>query len=381
MRIFYITHTFSLDVKQGGGGEIYCSYLLRELHRQGHEIFVFTVGGKPSKSERQLGINVFRVPSIGHHALHKFEYLLFFWKAIKLAREFKADIVHAQNDVLPGLIAHFVKWRLKIPFLLGMEYISENAHSLNLKLVYLLNKFLTPVLNYDFVVSMSNFNVNKYLLKWGVSKNKSKVIPVGIDLNEFKPTTPSKELIQKFGKNLIISIKPLYSTNAEGIKYIIHAFKQVVGKHPEYKYLIIGDGEKKKELLELVNSLDLGENVHFLPPKPHSVLPEIYSSAEFMVHSFVYEATTSMGLIDSLACGVPLVVTDSGEVKNASQGAVVLAKPKDENSIAEAMLKLIENPSLRKELGANARKIAEEKFSIEKVANDFISIYKKLTEK
>jgi len=381
MRIFYITHTFSLDVEQGGGGEIYCSYLLKELKRQGHEIFVFTVGGKPTKSEKNSGIKVFRAPSIGHHALHKFEYILFTWKAIKLAREFKADIVHAQNDVLPGLIAHFVKWRLKIPFLLGMEYISENAHSLNLKLVYLLNKLLIPILNYDFVISMSNFNVNKYLLKWGVPKNKIKVIPVGLDLNEFKPTTPSKELIDKYGPHLIISIKPLYSTNAEGIKYIIRGFKHVAEKYPKYNYLIIGDGEKKKELMELVNVLDLQKNVHFLSPKPHSALPEIYSSAEFMVHSFVYEATTSMGLIDSLACGVPLVVTDSGEVKNASQGAAILAKPKDEKSIVEAMLKLIENPQLRKELGTKERKIAEEKFSIEKVGNDFISIYKNLTGK
>ncbi|MFH1587680.1 MAG: glycosyltransferase family 4 protein [Candidatus Diapherotrites archaeon] len=381
MRIFYLTHTFSLDAEQGGGGEIYSSYLLKELRRQGHEIFVFTVGGKPSKSEKQLGIKVYRAPSIGHHALHKFEYILFTWKAIKLAREFGAEIVHAQNDVLPGLIAHFVKWRLKIPFLLGMEYISENAHSLNLKLVYLLNKLLIPVLNYDFVVSMSEFNVSKYLLKWRVPKNKIKVIPVGIDLREFKPTAPSKELIDKYGSHLIISIKPLYSTNAEGIKYIIRAFKQLVEIYPEYKYLILGEGEKKPELIELVNSLNLQKNVHFLPPKPHSALPEIYSSAEFMVHSFVYEATTSMGLIDSLACGVPLVVTDSGEVKNASQGAAILAKPKDESSIAGAMLKLIESPSLRKELGTNARKIAEEKFSIEKVANDFVSIYKNLTGK
>lgn len=381
MRIFYITHTFSLNVKDGGGGEIYCSYLLKELRRQGHEIFVFTVGGKPAKSEKELGIKVFRAPSFGHHALHKFEYILFAWKAVKLAREFGAEIVHAQNDVLPGIIAHIVKWRLKIPFLLGMEYISENAHSLNLKLVYLLNKLLIPMLNYDFVVSMSEFNVKKYLLKWGVPKNKIKVIPVGINLTEFKPVKPPKNLIEKFGRNLIISIKPLYSTNAEGIKYIIRAFKQVVEKYPKYNYLVIGEGERKQELMELVNVLNLRKNVHFLPPKPHSMLPEIYSSAEFMVHSFVYEATTSMGLIDSLACGVPLVVTDSGEVKNASQGAAILAKPKDEKSIATAMLKLIENPRLRKELGTNARKVAEERFSIEKIAREFTSVYEQLTKK
>jgi glycosyltransferase involved in cell wall biosynthesis len=380
MKIFYITHTFSLN--GGGGGEIACGNLLKELSRQGHEILVFTPhSNEPSAEEKEFKIKVYRAPAFGHHAFHKYCYLLSLGEAMRLAEEFRPDIVHGQNDVLPGLIAHRIKKKLGVPFVLGLEYISRENASLNMKVVYWLNRLLVKRLNWDVIVSMSNFNAEKYLIPWGVPAEKIKVVPNSVKSDLLKPGKPQPELIEKYGRHLLISLKPLHNTNVEGLKIIVEAMKYVAEKHPEYKYLIYGGGTGRKSLKDLIAELGLEKNVFLLDEHiPYEQLPEIYNSAEILPHSFVFEATTSMGLLDSLACGKAIVATDIGEVKQVAGEAALLVKPKDAKAFAQGINRLIENPALRKALEGKARRQAEKNFSVRASADKLGKIYKKLKE-
>ena len=381
MRIFYITHTFSL--RGGGGGEIACGNLLKELSRQGHEVMVFTPhSNEASPEEKEFKIKVYRAPAFGHHGFHKYCYLLSMGKALKLAEEFKPDIVHAQNDVLPGLIAHQVKKRLGVPFVLGLEYISRENASLNMKVVYWLNRLLVKRLNWDSIVSMSRFNAERYLEPWGVPKEKIELVPNAVNSNLLKPGKASRELVERYGPKILISLKPLHKTNVEGLKFVVEAMKHVVEKHPDYKYVIIGGGPYRKSLEDFIDKLGLGNNV-FLEYKhiPYENLSEIYNSAEILPHSFVFEATASMGLLDSLSCGKPVVVSDIGEVKSLVGDAALLVKPKDAVAFAQGINRLIEEPELRKELGAKARKRVEKDYSLQAAAIKLVTVYKNLCEK
>lgn len=377
MRIFFITHTYSLG--GSGGGEQFVSNFLKQMRKRGHEILVFTAGGKEfAEKEKELGITAYHCPVFGHHAFHKFEYILFSWKAARLAKGFRPDVIHAQNDVFPGIIGHFAKRAAKRPLVLAVEYLSEQAVSLNLKVVFAINRLLLPKINFDAIVSWSSYVADNFFLKWGIPKEKIHLIPGAVDLEKFSGKAAPSQKITGLGKNWIISAKPLHSTNAKGISYIVRAMKRVVKTHPEWKYGIVGEGQSRPMLQRLVRQLSLEKNVFFFGEVPSEEIPSVYAAADIVAHSFAFKATTSIALMESMAAGKAILATRSGEVAPTVGDSALLAAQNDERSIASGLIKLIESPELRAGLGAKARQRAKRLFSIESVAGQFEKLYKKV---
>lgn len=377
MKIFFITHTYSIG--GSGGGEQFVSNFLQEAKRKGHELFVFTPGGKHySAKEKKLGIEVYHSPVFGHHAFHKLEYLLFWWKAVLLARKFKPDVIHAQNDVFPGIIGWFVRAFTGAPLVCAVEYLSEQAESLNLKMVFALNKFFLPKIKFDSLVSWSTFVVEEFLLPWGIPKKRITLIPGGVDIAAYTVSTKPNQKLASEGKKWIVSVKPLHKTNVMGISYIIKAMFLVSKKHPDWRYAIFGDGQSRPMLEQIVKKFGLEKNVLFFGAVENSEVPSIYAAAQIIVHSFAFRATTSIALMESMAAEKAIVATDSGEVKNTVGESALLAKQKDEESIAFQLNRLIENPELRTSLGKKARARAIANYSIEAIVSRFEDLYKKV---
>lgn len=380
MKIFFITHTYSLS--GGGGGEIFVSSFLREMRKRGHEILVFAPHSNDSSlEEKELGIKSWLAPVFGHHALHKFEYLFFAPKAVLLAKKFCPDVIHAQNDALPCIIGCIAKRFVKKPLVLGLEGLSDKATGINLKIVFALNKFFLPRLCFDKLVSWSEFVKKNFLLKWNIPEKKIAVIPGGIDLQNFLAAKPSAEFKKRFGKNFFLSAKPLNNINATAISFIIRAMKTVAKKYPDARYVIAGGGNELARLEALVKELGLEKNVLFAGWVFPDNLPELYASADFVVHSFIFRASTSIALIESMAAGKAIVATESGEVNNAVKGAALIVEPENPESIAKGIIEMIENPALKKQLGEKARKVALENYSIQAIADKFERIYSELLEK
>ncbi len=379
MKIFFITHTYSL--KSGGGSEVFVSAYLRELRKRGHEVAVFAPGSaRYPEEEKRLGIKAFYAPVFGHHALHKFQYTLFSLKAAFHARKFRPDVVHAQNDAFPGIIGCAVKKLAGRPLVLGLEGLSEKTASLNSKAVFLVNRLFLPLVCFDRIVSWSEFVKERFLLKWGIPEKKIAVVPGGIDTERFKNANPER-FRKKFGKNFFVSVKPLNQTNSKALSFVVKAMETAVKRHPEYRYVIAGGGKGKKGLEALVKKLGLEKNVLFAGWVDAEELPEFYAAADFAVHSFIFRASTSVSLIESMAAGKAVVATESGEVKNALKGSGLLVEAENPESIARGLVKLMESPSLRKKLGEKAKKVAEKNYSIQAVAESFEEIYRGLAEK
>ncbi|MDD5148281.1 MAG: glycosyltransferase family 4 protein [Candidatus ainarchaeum sp.] len=380
MRIFFITHTYSL--RGGGGGELFCSDFLKELSKRGHKIFVFTTKSDSfPKEEKALGLEVFKAGCFGHHAFHKFEYLAQAGRAAELAKRFKPDIIHAQNDAFPALIGERVKKATKAPLVASVEYLSDKAVSVNLKIVFLFNKFFLPRIKFDRLVSWSRFVIDSYLLPWKIPKHKITLIPGAVDVSAFLKKTKPHAKLKRLGKNLIVSAKPIHSTNAAGILQTIRAMKFVSEKHADWKFVVVGDGEKRGWLEDSVKELHLEKNVLFTGTIPAEEIPEVYSAAEIVVHSFAFKATTSIALIESMAAEKAIVATDFGEVAGTVAGTAVLVSPNDPESIAKGIIKLIENPKLRKKLGKKARARAVKHFSMKAIVDRFEELYRELVKK
>ncbi|MEE9323467.1 MAG: glycosyltransferase family 4 protein [Candidatus Aenigmarchaeota archaeon] len=360
MRIFYVTSCLG----DSGGSEIYTRDIIKEFIRRGHDVFVFT-----SSHYKNPSIKTYNIRTFGHHGLHKFELSLCFRKAVKLAREFRADIVQTHGTAVVGLIGHFVKNALGIPHITLIETISSIDKTLHARFVFATERFLVPRLNYDGIAIWNERIKDKFLIPWGIDKREITIVPVALDLEGYDPSVDTTEVRKKYGENLITCMKTFYYRNAKGIEYLIEAMKIVSKRHPEYRLLIFGGGEYRKHLEDFVKEQGVGEFVKlpgFLPPE---VYKKVCVISDVAPHSFTYGISASLSLLEYMAMGISCVVTDIGSIREFTGDSVLLVKPKDPKSIADGIIKLIENPELRKKLGEKARERAKNNYSIRNVVD------------
>ncbi len=356
MKIIYITSVLG-DI---GGSEIYCRDIIKEMLRKGHKILVVSTEPYDFKHKNA---EFLQIPFFGHHAFHKFTMSFFYKRIVKKAKEFQPDVIQSHSNCLMGWIGDKVKKKLNVPHVLLIEMISSDNNNLHTKTIFALEKFLLPKLKYDKIVIWTENMKKKFLLPWGITEKRIQVIPAALNKENYDVNAKGKKVKENFGEHLIVSIKSLWTTNVLGLKYIVKAMKYVKAKHPEYKYLCIGPGNSS-ELKKIAVKEKVDDVVFFPGSISNKEKTEYWGATEIAPHSYVYEFSTSISLLEFLAMGKACVITDVGAVKEYLKDSALIVKPENPKDLGEGINKLIENPELRKELERKARKLFEEEYSI-----------------
>lgn len=195
------------------------------------------------------------------------------------------------------------------------------------------------------------------------------IVHYGLDLNIFKPI--NKKL---FEKRTVISVGSL--TNRKGYEYLLKAIKKVLEKNNTINFLIIGKGPEEQHIKQMIKELDILNNVSIIDFIPNEKLPDYYSSSEFFALASLHEGF-GIVFVEAMACGIPVVATNIAAVPEAVDGGGILVEPRNSDQLAEAMLKLLEDESLRQELSRKALEHAK-KFSIEKRIDKIEEIYERV---
>lgn len=155
---------------------------------------------------------------------------------------------------------------------------------------------------------------------------------------------------------------------------MIEAFNRVHQVKSSAKLLIVGDGEERTKLENLVLKLELQESVIFAgyitEPKDYIACMDI-----FLLSSL--SEGTSMTLLEALSLSIPCVVTDAGgnsEVIDHKESGLV-TENSNELAFSEAMLDLAENREALSEYSLSAYKAFEERFKVTKMASEYQAIY------
>lgn len=172
---------------------------------------------------------------------------------------------------------------------------------------------------------------------------KISVIPVGIDCNKFRPM--DKEAMRgKFGfktEDIIILFIGRFSVE-KGLDLLLNAFSDVKSTVPAAKLVLLGSGPKKRKLEQIITDKDK-EGITFLEPVPHDQIPDILNCADVFILCSLYEGMPTV-VLEALACGVPVVATDVGDVscvvKDKETGFLV--KERNRSQISDGLLKVIE---------------------------------------
>jgi glycosyltransferase involved in cell wall biosynthesis len=151
----------------------------------------------------------------------------------------------------------------------------------------------------------------------------------------------------------------------------------ILRKYPHVHFLIGGDGELKDTLPEQVKKLGIEGQVKFLG-HCNQVL-EVISVCDIIV-SASHSEGLSMVVAEAMAQGRPIVATAVGGVPEliVDQQSGILVPAKNPEKLAEAIVQLIENKDLQKELGKNALKRIKEKFLIQHSIDELSRIYQEV---
>lgn len=166
----------------------------------------------------------------------------------------------------------------------------------------------------------------------------------------------------------------------KGIEYFLDAADVVAAKHPETRFLIVGDGASRRELESRAASLCLAGKIVFTGFRTD--VPRLLSEVNLSVLPSLSEGLSN-SLLESMAAGVPVVATRVGGNTEIVEDGVtgLIVEPRHAAMLAEAMETLIGDPSLASAFGAAGKRRIAELFSIERSVLEIESLYRRLIDR
>ncbi len=219
--------------------------------------------------------------------------------------------------------------------------------------------------NIDHFIAVTE-KAKKTLIKEGIKEEKITVIPMGVDLNRFKPRPNLKN------KRTINILCVARLVPEKGVLTLLKAFLHIRKRNNNVTLTFVGDGPLKPELK--------GYKGVFVKSVPYNKMPEEYSSADILClpshTTATWEEQFGMCLVEAMATGLPIVSTKTGAIPEVCGTVASLVTASNAHSLAVSLEKLIYNKDLRTKIGINAKKRAEELYDREKITKKIKEIYK-----
>jgi len=392
MKIGVITSVYPEFIGDPHG--IFVHRLMREISRQGHEVHIIAPFSDAKTNYILDGVKVEKfnyfyprrfqklsgrfgmIDNVKEGIFVKFQFITFILFNVVYSIRIlnNMDIIHVQWPIPNGLGALFLKIFYNIPYINTIHgeevYLSRRYHTTYI-LRLLVNNSSKTITN-----SSATF---KCSIKAGLNKEKLKIIPFGVDTSFFRPVNVQKDT------SIFQILSVGYLIERKGFEYLIRALKEVLKVHNKVHLKIVGSGPLENQIKKLIKDLKLENNVQILSDLSDHKLLETYNSSDlFMLPSITDSQGNTEGLgvvlLEAMACKLPVIASNIGGIPDIVHDGEtgILVPEKDSMEISQSIIKLIENEDLRENLTFKGYYMVIEYFSWEKIAKDYINIYKKI---
>jgi phosphatidyl-myo-inositol dimannoside synthase len=206
-------------------------------------------------------------------------------------------------------------------------------------------------------------------------------VPLGADLDRFHAGVDTTKVRAKYGLNggrWMLTVGRL--VEHKGQDQVLRALALLRDKWPDLRYAVAGSGAYGTELQALASKLGVEDRVNFLGHVEDEELPALYNVADVYVGAsrMAVDHVEGFGisLVEAAATSLPVVAGREGGMPEAVVDGVTgfLADPYDPESLAHAIQSLLDAPELAARLGAEGRRVAESRYSWQRVARDLRAI-------
>ncbi len=348
-----------------GGAERSLILLSRRLRDNGNFVEIcYLQGGPLVESLQKEG---FTVQGLDVKKIFSIKGIIGFARLIKIIKSKNISVLvtfHDSSDYM-GALAGIITGVPVISSRRDMGFQLKRRH-------VWLYRFLNPFFDYTVAVSSA---VKSIIIKtqW-LPQNKTDVIYNGVNpdlLNHIK-LPESKSILSVFSDDSQ-TIKVCCLANVrhiKGLHYLIDAISLIITKFAKVKFFFVGncDGDRAyyEFLLKLIQKKQLGEHVFFTGEVRPDETAGLLSLADISVLPSLSEGLSNT-ILESMALGLPVVATSVGGnpeiVEHGKTGFLV--PPAAPEALAEAILKLLKNPDMRRLMGENGRRVIRERFSLD----------------
>jgi len=313
-------------------------------------------------------VNLYLLGRTGRRWYHPAN-LLIIKKLIRNMNIFHPDVVHLQagGGKFDLFILPFLK---KYPLVTTIH--DPKPHSGDEKLL-LKRISLHYVRKYSNQIIVHGEKLKEQMIKeYNIPEDKVHAIPIGEhEVAPFKKY--EREDIKEDG-NLILFFGRIYEY--KGLEYLIKAEPMITKEVPDAKIIIAGTGENFKKYEEMMVNRDnfIVHNYRI----PYKEGAELFQRCSVVVLPYI-DASQSGVIPTAYGFKKPTVVTDVGSIPEIVDDGVTgfIVPPRNTEALADAIVKLLEDEDLRKQMGESAYKKLKTDLSWDKIAEKTIEVYKK----
>lgn len=307
----------------------------------------------------------------------------------RLFRLHKPVLVHA-FDTKPCVLARIAARCAGVPIIigtlngLGSLYADDNIIVRTTRAFYERLQTLSCHVS-DLTIFQNHENVEQFISRGIVPKGKTCVIPgSGVRTDFFDPMKVPKSDREQVRSELGIEHNDLLVTmvarviRSKGVREFALAAQSIIERFPQVKFLLVGSIDENS--IDRLTSVELSHiRQSIIMTGARTDIRVVLAASDIFVLPSYREGIPRV-LIEAASMGLPIVTTDAPGCNDVIEDGTtgVLVPIRDPHALSQAIIRLVENPTLRCSLARNARKIAITRFSLHRVADQLNSVYKEL---
>lgn len=364
MRILFLIRSLGR-----GGAERQIIALANGLATRGHEVHLATFYPN-GELEPEVDSAVHR------HCLRKrgrYDIALFLYRLRALVKELRPDILHSFMPT-SNVLAVLATWGLRCRIVWGIRASNIDYSRYEYSWTGSVLESLAGLLSgYPSLIVSNSLGGHQLILSRGYPKDKSIVIPNGIDTDRFKPREAERERLRqefRFGGHqmvigVIARIDPM-----KGHSVFIKSFRKVLEALPEARAIVVGNGSEHfvQELITLRTNANVEHAVAIIRDcHDTSKLLPIF---DLIVSSSIFGEGFSNSIGEAMACGIPCIVSDVGDSAYIVGDSGIVVPPNSPDALAAAIISFSsESAAIRKARGELALQRVADNFSLANLLN------------
>lgn len=360
----------------------------KALVTKGHSVCICTY----HLGRDMAGIPTYRTPAIPWYkkktagpSWHKpYLDILLFYKAMKVSKRFKPDIIHAHLHE-GAFIGYFLKKLTGAPMMFDCQgslsgeildhgFIRESSllHKFFLSVERRINRWA------DWAVA-SSIPTKKLLVEdFKLPESRILFVGDGVDTERFRPGLGSlslrKEIDLPAGKKIVVFLGAM--TEYQGLDILIEAIKLSVQESDRLHFLLMGYPEEK--YVDLAQKAGVSSFITFTGRIDYALAPEFLCLGDLAVSPKLSRTEANGKLYNYMACGLPTVVFESPVNREILGDLGIYAEFGNASDLARQMINLAFDDKRRLELGRMVRERSIDAYSWNRIADEITQVYERM---
>jgi glycosyltransferase involved in cell wall biosynthesis len=363
---------YDLQLEGHGGGTTHTMELFENLKKTGNVVNLFVPKPKDAASFKRP--NIFYLPMLNIRLIvgPLYQLVLFFYYSLYRMKHTKPDFIYVRISLLtisPLILSKL----LKIPYVVEINGLGIDEMKLNnpSKLIIKIFK-VNEKLNYKHakkIIAVTQGIKEGIVELYNISDEKIVVIENGVNTELFKPLNKGDVKYGLDGNYNYVGFSGSFA-RWHGLEDLIRSAPLILKEVENTKFLLVGDGPMKEQIIQMVNDLNLKDSFIFIDRAPYEEVPKYVNAFDVCVILKKKDIPGSpLKLWEYMACGKPVIATNTEDFRVLEENnAGILVDPEKSEEVADAIITLLKNKELRDEMGKNGRKYVVENRSWESVA-------------